>query len=68
MSTSVVDKWQGVKIWTKNLIEVPNAFLLLIQVPPIIQNKIDVLNLKTRKSQVPMDYLTQNKNKREEYP
>jgi hypothetical protein len=50
MSTSAVDTWRSVKIWTENLIEVPNEFLLLIQVPPMIQNKTEVLNLKTRKT------------------
>jgi hypothetical protein len=58
MSTSAVDTWRAVKIWTKNLTEVPNEFLLLIQVPPMIQNKNEVLNLKTLKTQVPMMYLT----------
>jgi hypothetical protein len=52
------DTWRDVKIWTKNLIEVPNRFLLLIQVPLMIQNKTEVLNLKIRKTQVPMGYLT----------
>jgi hypothetical protein len=50
--------WRGVKIWTKNLTEVPNEFLPLIQVPYMIQNKNEVLNLKTRKTQVPIGYLT----------
>jgi hypothetical protein len=48
---------QTVKIWTKNLIDVSNRFLPLIQVPPVIQNKIEVLNLKTLKTQVPIKYL-----------
>jgi hypothetical protein len=52
--------WQDVKIRTKNLTEVPNEFLLLIQVPPMIQNKTEILNLKSRKTQVPIRYLTQN--------
>jgi hypothetical protein len=58
MSTSTVDTWRAIKIWTKNLTEVPNEFLPLIQVPPMIQNKTEVLNLKTRKTQVPTWYLT----------
>jgi hypothetical protein len=60
VSTSAVDMWQDVKIRTKNLTEVPNEFLLLIQVPPMIQNKTEILNLKSRKTQVPIRYLTQN--------
>jgi hypothetical protein len=51
--------WRAVKIRTENLTEVPNGFLPLIQVPPMIPNKTEVLNLKTRKTQVPMGYLTQ---------
>jgi hypothetical protein len=58
MSTSAFDTWRAVKIWTENITEVPNEFLPLIQVPPIIQNKTEVLNLKTHKTQVPMRYLT----------
>jgi hypothetical protein len=49
MSTSSVNTWRAVKIWTESLTEVPNEFLPLIQVPPIIQNKTEVLNLKTLK-------------------
>jgi len=60
VSTSAVDTWRDVKIRTKNLTEVPNEFLLLIQVPPMIQNKTEILNLKSRKTQVPIRYLTQN--------
>jgi hypothetical protein len=41
----------------KNLTDIPNEFLLLIQVPPMIQIKIQVLNLKTFKTQVPIRYL-----------
>jgi len=37
----------------ENLIEVPNEFLLLIQVQLMIQNKTGILNLKTLKTQVP---------------
>jgi hypothetical protein len=58
VSTSAVDTWRAVKIWTENLTEVPNGFLPLIQVPPMIPNKTEVLNLKTRKTQVPMGYLS----------
>jgi hypothetical protein len=54
MSTSAVDMWRAVKIWSKNPTNVPNEFLFLIQVPLIIQNKTKVLNLKTLKTQVPM--------------
>jgi hypothetical protein len=58
MSTSAVDTWRAVKIWTKNLIKVPNEFLSLIQIPSMIQNKTEVLNLKMLKIQVPIRYLT----------
>jgi len=58
VSTSAVDTWRAVKIRTENLTEVPNGFLPLIQVLPMIPNKTEVLNLKTRKIQVPMGYLT----------
>jgi hypothetical protein len=60
VSTSAVDTWRNVKIQTENLTEVPNGFLPLIQVPPMIQNKTEVLNLKSRKTQVPIGYLTLN--------
>jgi hypothetical protein len=60
VSTSAVDTWRAVKIRTENLTEVPNGFLPLIQVPPMIPNKTEVLNLKTRKTQVPMGYLSLN--------
>jgi hypothetical protein len=59
VSTSAVDTWRYVKIRTENLTEVPNEFLPLIQVLPMIQNKTEVLNLKSRKIQVPIEYLTQ---------
>jgi hypothetical protein len=59
MSTSAVDTWRAIKIWIENLTKVPNEFLPLIQIPPMMQNKIEVLNLKTLKTQVPMGYLTQ---------
>jgi LysM repeat protein len=58
VSTSAVDTWRDVEIQTKNLTEVPNGCLPLIQVPPMIQNKTEVLNLKSRKTQVPIGYLT----------
>jgi hypothetical protein len=58
VSTSAVDTWRAVKIRTENLTEVPNGFLPLIQVPPMIPNKTEVLNLKTRKTQLPMGYLS----------
>jgi hypothetical protein len=41
----------------KNLTEVSNDFLSLIQVSSIIQNKTKVLNLKTFKTQVSVRYL-----------
>jgi len=41
---------QTVNIWKENVIEVPNRFLLLIQVPPIKQMKTHVLNLKKPKT------------------
>jgi hypothetical protein len=58
VSTSAVDTWRDVKIRTKNLREVPNRFLPLIQVPLMIQNKTEVLNSKSCKTQVPIGYLT----------
>jgi hypothetical protein len=60
VSTSAVDRWRDIKIRTENLTEVPNGFLPLIQVPPMIQNKTEVLNLKSRKTHVPIGYLTLN--------
>jgi hypothetical protein len=60
MLTSAVDTWRAVKIWTENSTDLPNRFLPLIQVPPMIQNKIEVLNFKTLKTQVPIEYLTPN--------
>jgi hypothetical protein len=50
MSTSEVDTWRTVQIWTKNLTEIPNEFLPLIQIPRMIQNKTKELNLKTLKN------------------
>jgi len=55
--------WGAIKIWTENLTEIPNGFLSLTQVPPMIQMKTQVLNLKTLKTQVPMKYLTNKKKK-----
>jgi hypothetical protein len=49
MSTSTIDTWQAVKIWTENLTEVPNGFLLLTHVPHMIQMKTQILNLKSLK-------------------
>lgn len=52
MSTSAVDTWRAVNIWTKNVIEVPNQFLPLteVRVPPMKQMKTQVLNLKKSKT------------------
>jgi len=58
VSTSAVNTWRAIKIRMENLTEVPNEFLPLIQVPHMIPNKTKVLNLKTRKTQVPMGYLS----------
>jgi hypothetical protein len=58
MSTSTVNTWRTVKIWTKNLTEVVNEFLPLTQIPPIMQIKTQILNLKTLTTQVPKKYLT----------
>jgi hypothetical protein len=55
---SGIDTWQTVNIWTENVTEVPNGFLPLTQVPPMKQMKIQVLNLKQPKTQVPIRYLT----------
>jgi hypothetical protein len=49
---------QTVNFSTKSLTEIPNEFLPLTQVSPIIQMKTQVLNLKTLKTQIPMRYLT----------
>jgi hypothetical protein len=35
-----------------------NDFFFQIQVLPVIRNETEVLNLKTRKTQVPLGYLT----------
>jgi len=40
----------------KNLTDVATRFLLLIKVLPMIQNKIQVLNLKWLKTQVLIEY------------
>jgi hypothetical protein len=39
-----------VKIWTENLTKIPTKFLPLTQVLPMIQNKIQLLNLKWLKT------------------
>jgi hypothetical protein len=62
MSTSAVDTWRVVKIWTENLTEVPNGFLLLIQVSLMIQNKTEVLNLKTHLNWHKLQYTTKLSN------
>jgi len=43
----VIDMWWTVNIWTKNITDVPNEFLLLTQVQLIKQMKIHILNLKS---------------------
>jgi hypothetical protein len=48
----------AINIWTENVIEVPNEFLPLTQVPLMKQMKIHVLNLKKPKTQVLIGYLT----------
>jgi hypothetical protein len=48
----------------ENLIEVLKKFLPLIHVPPIIQNKIEILNLTALKTQIPINYLTLRKKKK----
>jgi hypothetical protein len=58
MSTSAVNTWRAIKIWTENLTKILNEFLPLIQVPHMIQNKTEILNLKTLKTQVLIGYLT----------
>jgi hypothetical protein len=63
MSTSTVDTWRAVNIWTKNVREVPNEFLPLTQVSLMKQMKTQVLNLKKPKTQVPIGYLTLKKMK-----
>jgi hypothetical protein len=42
----------------ENLTGVSDGYLPLTQVPPIIQIKIQVLNLKTLKTQILIEYLT----------
>jgi hypothetical protein len=59
MSTSAVDTWRAIKIWTKNVTDVANEFLLLTQVLLMKQMKTQVLNLKKSKTQIPIKYLTQ---------
>jgi hypothetical protein len=41
-----------------------NDFFFQIQVLPVIRNETEVLNLKTRKIQVPLGYFTQKKKKK----
>jgi hypothetical protein len=48
----------AVNIWTKNVLEILNEFLFLIQVSSIKEMKIQVLNLKKPKTQVSIGYLT----------
>jgi len=50
VSTSAVDTWWAVNIWTENVTDVPNEFLLIIQVPPMEQMKTQILNLKKSKT------------------
>jgi hypothetical protein len=47
----------------ENLTKVPNEFLPLTQVPPMIEMKTQILNLKKLKTQVSMKYLTNKKKK-----
>jgi hypothetical protein len=54
VSTLTVDTWQTINFRTENLTEVLNEFLLLTQLPPMIQIKTQVLNLKMLKTQVPI--------------
>jgi len=58
VSTSAVNMWHALNIWTENVTEVSNEFLPLTQVPPMKQMKIYVLNLKNHKSHVPIGSLT----------
>lgn len=58
MSTSAVNMWWTVNIWTKNITNVLNRFLSLTQIPPMKQIKTKMLNLKKHKTQVPIEYLT----------
>jgi len=39
VSTSAVDTWKAIKIWTENLTKVSNEFLLLTQVLPYNSNE-----------------------------
>jgi len=56
--TLAVDTWRAVNIWTENVTEVLNRFLLLTHVPPMKQIKTHILNFKKPKTQVPIEYLT----------
>jgi hypothetical protein len=49
---------QTVNIWTENITEVSKWFLLLNSGPHMKQMKIQVLNLKKLKTQIPIKYLT----------
>jgi hypothetical protein len=57
VSTSTVDMWRAINIWTENVTEVPNGFLLLTQVPPMKQMKTQILNLKKLKTHIAIEYL-----------
>jgi hypothetical protein len=46
VSTSTVDTWQTVNFKTEKVSEVSNEFLPLILIPPLIEMKTLVLNLK----------------------
>jgi hypothetical protein len=58
VSNLAVNTRRDVNFRTENLIEILNGFLPLTQVPPMIQIKNQVLNLKMLKIQVPIGYLT----------
>jgi len=60
VSTSTVDTWQAVNIWTENITEVLNGFLPVTQVTHMKQMKIQVLNLKKSKTQIPIRHLIFN--------
>lgn len=49
--------WKAIYNWAENVTEVLNRLLALTQVPPMKQMKIQVLNLKKLKTQVPIEYL-----------
>lgn len=54
-----VNRWQIINIWTENVIEVPKC-MTLNSGPPIKQMKVQILNLKKLKTQIPIGYLTLN--------